>query len=141
MGVTLTGRHDDPIDRLMFLTQGEVLRVGHEVTGGEYDSYRAGQVSVRTARRLAAAGLVSRVGLEADRLQHVVACRWPTAGGWNADQLVEWYVGEALAGLDLRAGWRAGAVEERPEPDPCERGRWLVAGRPAGRFVTAGGVR
>jgi hypothetical protein len=102
--VTLTRTGFDPIDRLMEVTAGSVLRVGHNVTGGEYDGYYDGAVSTKAMRRLAGAGLVSRDGLPADVLQHVAASRFPTCSSMTADEFVTWYVSECLAGLDVRNG-------------------------------------
>lgn len=121
---------DDPIDRLLWITGGEVLRVGHEVTGGEYDSYRGGALSTRTLRRLAGAGLVSRRGVEADVLVEIAAARYPLAAMMTPDEFVAWWVRESVAGLDWRADRRNRVAWELQErPDPVRRGR------PAGRYV------
>ena len=131
MGPRTMGDPADPIDRLMWVTGGEVLRVGYSATGGELDSYTGGAVSSRTMRRLAGAGLVSRDGLEADRLQHECATRSAECARMNPDELVSWYVREAVAGLDHRAARRAGELEQLERPyDPDE----LEAPAPAGEI-------
>ena len=113
-GGVLSGDANDPLDRVLYATQGEPLRVG-AMSGGEYDSL--GQVSAHVRRRLAGARLVSTDGgLRPDQLQHVASGRLPGLAGMNADEFVTWYVAECVAGLDYRASVRAGGVEsfERP---------------------------
>ena len=113
-GGVLSGDCNDPLDRVLYATQGEPLRVG-AMSGGEYDSL--GQVSAHVRRRLAGARLVSTDGgLRPDQLQHVASGRLPGLAGMNADEFVTWYVAECVAGLDYRASVRAGTVEsfERP---------------------------
>ena len=113
-GGVLSGDASDPLDRVLYATHGEPLRVGGAV-GGEYDSLA--QVSTTVRRRLAGARLVSTDGgLRPDQLQHVAAGRLPGLAEMNADEFVTWYVSECVAGLDYRAAVRAGSVEsfERP---------------------------
>jgi hypothetical protein len=113
-GAQLSGDAHDPLDRVLYATHGEPLRVGGAV-GGEYDSLA--QVSTAVRRRLAGARLVSTDGgLRPDQLQHVAAGRLPGLADMNADEFVTWYVAECVAGLDYRACVRAGGVEsfERP---------------------------
>jgi hypothetical protein len=117
----LTGDPADPIDRLMFVTGGEVLRVDPaRENGGEMDSYRGGRVSMATMRRLQGARLVSSVGMPADVLQHACSERSAEVGRMNPDELVTWYVGQCVAGLDYRARARehGAAWHEQTEPDP-----------------------
>lgn len=106
---TTTGRADDLIDAMLCRTGGEVLSPPTS-EHGEWDFYRE-HVSRRDLRRLVAAGLVRRVGgLPADRLAHVY--------GWDGDAstFVEMYLTQCLAGLDHRAGVRAGDVWAEREP-------------------------
>ena len=113
-GGVLSGDASDPLDRVLYATHGEPLRVGG-AAGGEYDSLV--QVSATVRRRLAGARLVSTDGgLRPDQLQHVAAGRLPGLAEMNADEFVTWYVSECVAGLDYRAAVRAGSVEsfERP---------------------------
>lgn len=113
-GGVLSGDASDPLDRVLYATHGEPLRVGG-AAGGEYDSLV--QVSAHVRRRLAGARLVSTDGgLRPDQLQHVASGRLPGLAGMNADEFVTWYVAECVAGLDYRASVRAGGVEsfERP---------------------------
>lgn len=113
-GGVMSGDANDPLDRVLYATQGEPLRVGG-AAGGEYDSLT--QVSSTVRRRLAGARLVSTDGgLRPDQLQHVAAGRLPGLAEMNADEFVTWYVSECVAGLDYRAAVRAGSVEsfERP---------------------------
>ena len=119
-GGVLSGDANDPLDRVLYATQGEPLRVGGQ-SGGEYDSL--GQVSAHVRRRLAGARLVSTDGgLRPDQLQHVAAGRLPGIDAMNADEFVSWYVAECVAGLDYRASVRAGGVEsfERPPELYCD---------------------
>ena len=113
-GAVMSGDASDPLDRVLYATLGEPLRVG-AMSGGEYDSLS--QVSATVRRRLAGARLVSTDGgLRPDQLQHVASGRLPGLAGMNADEFVTWYVAECVAGLDYRAAVRAGSVEsfERP---------------------------
>ena len=109
----------DPIDRLMTVTCGEVLRLptGGE-RGGEYDPLLL--VSTRVRRRLAGARLVSSdAGMWADELLAVAAARCPLLETMNPDEFVSWYVAECIAGLDRRADVRSGARwEDQCEPEP-----------------------
>jgi hypothetical protein len=121
----LSGDPADPIDRLMWATGLEVLRLpAGDERGGEYDDLEL--VSARTRRRLAGARLVSvDGGMWADVLHQVACERLPELERLNHDEFVSWYVGECLDGLDYRASVRAGArwedqVEPEPEPEPCE---------------------
>lgn len=111
---TETGRADDIIDALLARTHGNVLAPPSTVRngGGEYDAWC--DLNRRDVRRLVAAGLLRRGGMQADRLAH--ECDWQG----NADEFVAWYVSEALRGLDARAELRAGdawADRERPDDD------------------------
>lgn len=118
----LTGDAADPIDRLLWATGGEVLRLptGAE-RGGEYDQFADGLLTTRDRRRLAGARLVSTDGgLFADQLLSVATERMSALDGMNADQFIVWYVGECLDGLAYRASARAGVRWEdqrRPEDD------------------------
>lgn len=129
-GGVLSGDASDPLDRVLYATHGEPLRVG-AMSGGEYDSLS--QVSATVRRRLAGARLVSTDGgLRPDQLQHVAAGRLPGLADMNADEFVTWYVAECVAGLDYRASVRAGAVEsfERPAElyeDDAAYAEWVAS--------------
>ena len=128
-GGVMSGDSADPLDRVLYATHGEPLRVGGAV-GGEYDSLA--QVSTSVRRRLAGARLVSTDGgLRPDQLQHVASGRLPGLAEMNADEFVSWYVAECVAGLDYRASVRAGSVEsfERPPElycDDADYARWVA---------------
>ena len=113
-----SGDPGDPLDWLLTVTQGEVLRLPDaDATGGEYDSLR--QFSTRDRRRLAGAGLVGRDrGASADVLLHSVQesyCCPAELVDANPDEFVTWFVDTALAGLDHR---QSGTVATEPEPEP-----------------------
>ena len=112
-----SGDPGDPLDWLLTVTQGEVLRLPDaDGVGGEYDSLR--QYSARDRRRLAGAGLVGRGrGASADVLLHSVQesyCCPTELVAANPDEFVTWFVDTALAGLDHR---QCGTVPVEPEPE------------------------
>lgn len=121
MSPKLTAVASDPINRLLALSNGEVLRMPIAASRGEYDSFH--DYTRRDVRRLTGAGLLAKsAGLPADVLADIVSSN----GGpqFNGDELVSWWFTESIVGLDRRAADRMAngsivpwELRERPVED------------------------
>lgn len=131
MSPKLTAVASDPINRLLALSNGEVLRMPLPNSRGEYDSFH--DFSKRDVRRLTGAGLLAKsAGLPADVLADIVASN----GGpsFNGDELVSWWFSESIVGLDRRAADRNAngsstpwELRERPDEEIDEEFAEIVA--------------
>lgn len=113
-----SGDAADPIDRLLWISGGEVLRLpSGDERGGEYDALPL--LSRHVRRQLAGARLVGLShGLAPDQLGAVCGTRLPMVADLNGDEVVSWWVAECVAGLAWRAERRNGVRwEDQPRPD------------------------